>query len=451
MDFRKTGRLWYDKCKKRFERDVRPFVEERAAAFKDKWLTDRIRLGVTGLTRSGKTTFITSLIYHLLRDTTLTVSIDDGFPETGARFPYGENIARLRAPKPEWPEPTADKSEIRLNIKKGKREFVLEIVDYPGEWLLDLPLAERSYAQWSASVRRYLDEIGGEPPAWMRAAKVLEKGGLNDAFQDEIVLEIADKYRLWLHDLKKRGFSRLQPGRFVLPDTAEDLYLFVNFFPWVGENDGGALFEKLEARYEAYKKNKVEPFYANFKNLDRQIVLVDCLSALRGGAAAWRDLRFATDDILRHFSYGRRNRFIARLLNSFKIGGVLFAATKADYVSRDEKRIGALTGVLKACVAEAAYNAFGAEPPEGFVEYRSVASVCAQAIDRSGDERCYYFPDGLHGIELPVMLTPDRLNEFRDKCARFDAKPLPPRPMSANGDPVGLEMYNVINYILGGV
>ena len=30
------------------------------------------------------------------------------------------------------------------------RTLTLDIVDYPGEWLLDLPLLNKSYAQWSS-------------------------------------------------------------------------------------------------------------------------------------------------------------------------------------------------------------------------------------------------------------------------------------------------------------
>ena len=29
--------------------------------------------------------------------------------------------------------------------------LTVRIVDYPGEWLLDLPLLEQSYAEWSAT------------------------------------------------------------------------------------------------------------------------------------------------------------------------------------------------------------------------------------------------------------------------------------------------------------
>ena len=30
------------------------------------------------------------------------------------------------------------------------RRLTLDLVDYPGEWLLDLPLLSKSYEQWSA-------------------------------------------------------------------------------------------------------------------------------------------------------------------------------------------------------------------------------------------------------------------------------------------------------------
>jgi predicted YcjX-like family ATPase len=53
-----------------------------------------IRLGVTGLARSGKTVFITTLIANLL----------------------------------------------------------IDILDYPGEWLLDLGLMDKSYEEWSKDV-----------------------------------------------------------------------------------------------------------------------------------------------------------------------------------------------------------------------------------------------------------------------------------------------------------
>ena len=36
------------------------------------------------------------------------------------------------------------------------RTLTLDIVDYPGEWLLDLPLLDKSYEQWSAETLAHL-------------------------------------------------------------------------------------------------------------------------------------------------------------------------------------------------------------------------------------------------------------------------------------------------------
>jgi predicted YcjX-like family ATPase len=35
------------------------------------------------------------------------------------------------------------------SFARGAAELRIEIVDYPGEWLLDLPLLGQSYAEWS--------------------------------------------------------------------------------------------------------------------------------------------------------------------------------------------------------------------------------------------------------------------------------------------------------------
>src|SRR3984885_5148263 len=125
-----------------------------------------MRLGITGLSRAGKTVFITALIHGLTR---------------GGRFPVFEPLASGRiaraylAPQPDdavprfnyerhvrtlideraWPNSTVDISELRLVIdyqrrNGAERTLTLDIVDYPGEWLLDLPLLNKSYEQWSS-------------------------------------------------------------------------------------------------------------------------------------------------------------------------------------------------------------------------------------------------------------------------------------------------------------
>src|ERR1700716_1456866 len=125
-----------------------------------------VRLGVTGLPRAGKTVFIPALIPGLTRGGRFPVfepfatgriararlepQPDDAVP------PFGhENHVRTLIEERRWPNSTVDISELRLVIDYQRqngadRMLTLDIVDYPGEWLLDLPLLNKSYEQWSA-------------------------------------------------------------------------------------------------------------------------------------------------------------------------------------------------------------------------------------------------------------------------------------------------------------
>jgi predicted YcjX-like family ATPase len=87
----------------------------------------------------------------------------------------------------------------------------------------------------------------------------------------------------------------------------------------------------MERRFEAYKTHVVKPFFRDhFARLDRQIVLIDALSALNGGADSLRDLERALADILRCFRPGA-NSWLSSILYR-RIDRILFAATKADHL-----------------------------------------------------------------------------------------------------------------------
>jgi len=125
-----------------------------------------VRLGVTGLSRAGKTVFITAVVHGLTRGGRFPVfeslatgriaaarlepQPDDAVP----RFAY-ESHLRALVDERRWPTSTTDISELRLVIdyqskNRAQRALTLDIVDYPGEWLLDLPLLEKTYEQWAA-------------------------------------------------------------------------------------------------------------------------------------------------------------------------------------------------------------------------------------------------------------------------------------------------------------
>ena len=134
----------------------------------DHFFNPTVRLGVTGLSRAGKTVFITALVHGLVQGgrfpvfeplatgriarARLAPQPDDAVP----RFDY-ENHVRTLIEARGWPSSTVDISELRLVIDYQRqngadRTLTLDIVDYPGEWLLDLPLLDLSFEDWSKSV-----------------------------------------------------------------------------------------------------------------------------------------------------------------------------------------------------------------------------------------------------------------------------------------------------------
>jgi predicted YcjX-like family ATPase len=145
----------------------------------DHFFNPTIRLGVTGLSRAGKTVFITALVHGLTRggrfpifepfatgriaQARLEPQPDDAVP----RFDY-ENHVRTLIEARRWPNSTVDISELRLVIDYQRhngadRTLTLDIVDYPGEWLLDLPLLNKSngplkalHCRESGCARRWL-------------------------------------------------------------------------------------------------------------------------------------------------------------------------------------------------------------------------------------------------------------------------------------------------------
>jgi predicted YcjX-like family ATPase len=127
----------------------------------------------------------------------------------------------------------------------------------------------------------------------------------------------------------------------------------------------------MERRYDAYVSSIVKPFfYGHFARLDRQIVLVDALTALNAGASAVKDLQQAMVDILACFRQGS-NSMLSTLFGR-RIERVLFAATKADllhHTSHDR-----LENILKVIVADAMAKAeySGAE-----IEVAALAAIRA--------------------------------------------------------------------------
>jgi predicted YcjX-like family ATPase len=319
-----------------------------------------LRLGVTGLSRAGKTVFITALIHNLVRGGRLPVfrvhaegrlakaqvapQPDDAVP----RFAYEDHVQSLTggAGGPQerrWPESTRRISELRLTLeyerrgtwRSGPASLAIDIVDYPGEWLLDLPLLAKTYVEWSRETLEASSMAARAPLAadWRGFLAGLDPNAVADEdavrraavlFTDYLRACRADRYAL----------STLPPGRFLMPGDLEGTPA-LTFAPLPVDAGAavrpGSLGAMMERRYEAYKTHVVRPFFRDhFARLDRQIVLVDALAALNSGPAAVRDLEQALGDVLQAFRAGRSS-FVATLLRP-RIDRILFAATKADHL-----------------------------------------------------------------------------------------------------------------------
>jgi predicted YcjX-like family ATPase len=322
------------------------------------------RIGVTGLARAGKTAFLTSVAANMLAlgagvpvlpalqtcigarsfRATMANSGSDSLP----RFALRANLAALAKDPPVWPERTQSVSLLAMDLEIGRpglvamlpaRNLRVEFLDYPGEWLLDLPLLGQDFVTWSNVVLRQLE---GVPAAsgFLSFLNALPSA----AIRDEAVAATGHRlYRDLLHRLRDdAGWRFLQPGRFLMPAPGPEPP-WIEFFP--ARNNGG-LGALLRDRYDAYREDLrrqlVSPM---FGQVDRLVVLADLLSALHDGAAAYRD----TEAGLRAASASLRwqNAWIDLLpaplrswMPPFLAGGisrVAFVATKADHVAQRQR------------------------------------------------------------------------------------------------------------------
>ena len=324
-----------------------------------------IRLGVTGLSRAGKTVFITSLVANLMDrgrmpqlEAAANGAIQTAFlqpqpDDTIPRFPYEAHLSALTAPEPHWPEGTQQISELRLSLRvvprgllqgfSGPRTVHIDIVDYPGEWLLDLALLDQDYATWSKTALERAARRPGGPELVQRTQSIDPTVPLDEPHAQAIAAD----FTAHLRTAREAGFSDCSPGRFLLPgDLAGSPVLTFAPLP-AGEYPRGSLGREFARRFDSYKRHVVQPFFRDhFARIDRQIVLVDVLGAIHAGPAALDDLRSAMAGILSAFRVGR-NDFLTRIFRGRRVERILFAATKADHLHHSQHpQLSAITAAL---------------------------------------------------------------------------------------------------------
>jgi len=380
--------------------------------------TATLRLGVTGLSRSGKTIFITALVHNLvhggrlplfeayadgrLAEAHLRPQPDDAVP----RFDYEAHVADL-VEKRVWPESTRRIAELRLEIAfesasrwrraVGRGRLNLDIVDYPGEWLLDLALLAKSYAEWSAEAVAWSRQPHRAPLAakWHAALAAADPDGTED---EDAARALADSFTACMRSAREdeHGLSMLPPGRFLMPGDLEGSPA-LTFSPLDVAPDHrprrGSLAAMMERRYEAYRTHVVKPFFRDhFARLDRQIVLVDMLAALNSGPRALPDLEAVLADVLACFRPGRAG-WLGSILRR-RIDRILFAATKADHVHHSDHDN--LARLLRRLTVRAAERAAFAGAEVRVTPLAAVRATREAAVKRGGAEL-----PALVGVPMP--------------------------------------------------
>ncbi|AYG66430.1 MULTISPECIES: YcjX family protein [unclassified Rhizobium] len=327
-----------------------------------------IRLGVTGLSRSGKTVFISSLVHNLLNGGRLplfepvqsgrvsAVRLEPQPDDAVPRFQYEDHIRALVKDRI-WPDSTRAISELRITLDYQSASgwnrlfspgrLSIDIVDYPGEWLLDLPLLAKDFRTFSEETLA-LAKTGIRAELSRHWLETTEKADIAETADEMKARDLATAFADYLKACKsdERSLSTLPPGRFLLPgdlDGSPALTFAPLKLPTEGTAPKGSLWAMMERRYEAYKAVVVKPFFReHFARLDRQIVLVDALQAINRGPEAVQDLERALTDVLACFRPGT-NSLLSSLLGR-RIDRVLVAATKADHLHHESHdRLEALT------------------------------------------------------------------------------------------------------------
>ena len=444
-----------------------------------------LRLAVTGLSRSGKTAFITSLINQLLHinqegnahlplfeaarnQSILAVKRVPQQDLSIPRFDYEANLNDLMNNPPQWCQSTRGVSETRLAIRferqsgllrhfKERGTLYLVIFDYPGEWLLDLPLLNLDFQQWSLEQANITSGVRQQfAQEWLDKLKKLD---LSAGVNEDVLAQIAKSYTDYLLACKAEGMQFIQPGRFVLPGELEGAPV-LQFFPLLHlseeqwqklkrEVKSNSYFAVLNKRYDYYRNKVVKGFYENyFSTFDRQVILADCLTPLNHSQQAFIDMQTGLNQLFKNFHYGKRN--LLNRLFSPNIDKLMFVATKADHITTDQ--IQNLISLMRQLVQEGGRHV----EFEGIdTEYTAIAAIRATKqvlVNQNGKQ--IKAIQGVHSLDKQLITlypgsVPSKLPsaEFWSKQS-FDFDSFEPQVLQQGESIPHLRMDAVLQFLL---
>ena len=327
-----------------------------------------VRLAVTGLANAGKTIFITQLISHLEHFKRSRFDLGAGRSITGAKrytilrpglkaFPYEEARAHLLGRDPHWPPATRNVAGIGIELTLvdetawfKRRNYSIEIFDFPGELLADLNLPDQSFGEWSIATLRGLADPAS--PAYPAAAPYLAL--LRDLRADTDPAQLVRAYHDTLEEAVRCGARTVSPAGWIYTRLGGTFSAPMDFAPLPG-GVAPDLRRKFRKTYDEYARS-LEPLTTVFRECSNHIVLVDVLEILRDGQPRYIERKTALQAIVEFYkgSHGllsRMTRDAASWIGlpvtpgRVPLARAVIAATKADAVLEDDR--GRLAGLLQ--------------------------------------------------------------------------------------------------------
>lgn len=397
-----------DKIKSRLSRSVQAvdLLAERGERGLQRATGHRSCVALTGFSQAGKSTLLTAVVNQLLypelqqaerwwpqiKHRWLSAKLIEASCELPA-FPHASANQQLL--NGSWPESTTGMSrcliEIRLKPRsrledlrgKGYVTHELELWDYPGEWLMDLPLATMSYTQWVRETYVHFNneprnELGGDLYQRLLAIDPYS------SFDAELFAALMLEYRALLLRCKdEAGLLILNPGRFLLePERNLSPQDFLPLFGLQSTSTNapkGSWLAQMELRYQSYVDQQVKPFFETiFAKVDHQLVLIDLLGSLSRGKSSLEELRKGLTRVLHLFDYGRNG--LLQKLWSPKVEQLTFIASKLDCVLPSQRH--GLAELMRAVVTESIQAARFESTQVNHLELAAVA--CTRVAQRQG-------------------------------------------------------------------
>ncbi|WP_137165446.1 YcjX family protein [Salinimonas lutimaris] len=324
----------------------------------DWFLKEHHRFTITGLSRSGKSMLFTSLMTMLryrsegryeclpLLEHLPMALVEHMWIAPLEGFAMFEVEAHLDALENQrWPAPTEDvygfKLVVRLRQSGAVKKYLLpytdiefEFIDYPGEWLTDLPMLQKSFQQWSDS-------------AWAQQMNRPQRdyaGVWHDAVNDfdfdqpptpEAIRHLLEQYRGYLSHAKQNGITLLQPGSFLLGTKGYDWeqHGFTPLPSAVSSDITHPWTRHFSANYKHFQQKWLKSLQQKtFKQADKQIILIDLFEGLNHSKQHLYQLKETLSHLADTFQYGEDNWFSRHVLRQRSISKVAFVAAKADLI-----------------------------------------------------------------------------------------------------------------------